>query len=112
MTISDQAPSPDTPILARDQEGEEHVLRVADHQGLISIADDRMFRILSPLAAVSLVLAVVEALGCQIPLGLLDLETAPDKLEGALSLLGGTATADVAPEEPPSPEGVIRPFDG
>jgi hypothetical protein len=44
-----------TEILARDDNGDEHQLKVAEHPGaLISLADDGVTRILAPDAAVEL----------------------------------------------------------
>jgi hypothetical protein len=57
--------SSDNPsILSRDRQGNEHELHVADHPaGMISISDNRMFRVMAPSAALALVMKLVHALG-------------------------------------------------
>ena len=55
-------------ILARDQDGTEHWLIVADHPAaMISISDDEMIRIMSTSGTVELVLALLHALGSYVP---------------------------------------------
>ena len=55
-------------ILSRDQDGNEHLLSVFDHPaGVVRIADDQMVRIMSPRAAVALVLELVHAMCAYLP---------------------------------------------
>jgi len=49
-------------ILGRDQDGEEHLLQVTEHEaGLITVSDDAMVRVLPVMVALELAWVIIQA---------------------------------------------------